>query len=189
VEAGVGGAALGVGGGAGQALDVVGEPVEVGRRGALGREGRRLAGDRGAVVGEVAQVVHAEVAQPREQSRLGGLDGRVHERPAVAAAARLDEAGAAQADERLAQGDGGDPELGGELGLARELVAVAEDADADRVRQPPLDLGDPPAAVERREHRVARTRREVARHGGLTDYIWLHRFRAVQPPANGRFRL
>jgi hypothetical protein len=165
VEAGVGGAALGVRRGGVEPLEVLGQPLEVGARRPLGGERGRRAGDRGVVVGEVAEVVDAQLREAVEEACLGGLGGRVDERAAVAPAPRLDQPGRSQADERLAQRDGGDAELGGQLGLARQLVTVAEHADADRVREPPLDLGDTAAPVERREHRVARTRGNVARHG------------------------
>ena len=160
-----------------QPLDVLAEPLEVGVGRPLGRQPRRRAGDRRAVVGEVAQLVDAQLGEPLEQPRLRRLGRRVHERAAVAAAARLDQPGAPQADERLAQRDGRHAELGGELGLGGQLVAVAEHAArGSRRDEPPLHLGHPPALVERREHGVARARRQMARHRGLTDYIWLHRF-------------
>jgi hypothetical protein len=164
VEARVGGAALGIGRRARQPLDVLRQSLQVGAGCPLGGEGRGGPGDRGAVVGEVAQVVDAQLGEALEQPRLRRGRRRVHERPAVAPAARPDEPRAPEPDERLPQRDGGDAELGGELGLARQLVPVAEHAAPDGVGEPALDRGDPAAPVERREHRVARTRGDMARH-------------------------
>ena len=164
VEARVGGAPLGARRRARQPLDVLREPPQVGLRRPLRREPRRRAGDRRAVVGQVAQLVDAQLGEALEQPRLRRLGRRVHERAAVAAAARLDQPGAPEADERLAQRDGRHAELRGELGLGGQLVAVAEHPDPDRVGQPPLDLRHPPALVERGEHGAARARRQMTRH-------------------------
>ena len=85
---------------------------------------------------EVAQLVDAQLGEPLEQARVGRLGRRVHERAAVAAAPRLHQPGAPQPDQRLAQRDGRDAQLRRQLRLGGELVAVAEHADADRVREP-----------------------------------------------------
>ena len=164
VEARVGRPALGLGHGPRQPLHVLGQPLEVGGGRPLRRERGRGAGDRGAVVGEVAQVVDAQLGEPLDQARVRGVGRRVHERAAVAPAPRLDEAGAAQPHERLAQRDGRDAELRCQLGLARQLIAVAEHPGPDRVREPALDLRHPPAPIERREHRLARAQGEMTRH-------------------------
>ena len=166
VEARVGGAPLGRGLRARQPLDVLRQPRDVRLRRARGRQLGRRARDRRAVVGQVAQLVHAQLRQPLEQPRVRRLGRRVHERAAGAPAPGLHQAGPPQPLERLAQGDRRHAELRRQLRLGGQLVAVAEHADADRVGQPPLDLRHPPARVERSEHGAARARRQMARHRG-----------------------
>ena len=63
----------------------------------------------------------------------------------------------AQLGQRVAQGHRGDVEHRGQLGLRRQLLAVAEQAQGDRAAHPPDDgLAAERAVVERREHRSPR---------------------------------
>ena len=177
MEALVGGAALDRAGRGGQPLDVLLQALEIRGRGPVGRQLRHGGRHGGPVVGEVAQLVDAERTEPVEQATVRRP---AHERPAVASPPRLHEPRPPQAGEGLAQGDGRHAELGGEVALRRQLVALAEDPAVDRVREPALDLRHAPPADRAGRARCA----GWWRAGGwatsgepiLTDDIWVHRF-------------
>ena len=134
---------------AAQPLDVLLQALEVRRRGPVGRQLRHGGRHGGPVVGEVAQLVDAERAEPVEQATVRRP---AHERPAVASPPRLHEPGPAQAGERLAQRDRRHAELGGEVALRRQLVALAE--DAPRRSRPQAGARPPPRAPRSRAGRA-----------------------------------
>ena len=81
----------------------------------------------------------ALAGMPRSRSRstaTGGAAGAPDERAAGPAAPGLREALLAQARQRFPQGHGGHAELGGELGLGRELLPVHEQAELDGLAHP-----------------------------------------------------
>ncbi len=138
------------GGGRAQPLDLLLQALDLVRLRALGGELGGGAGDRPALIAEVAQLADAEALQ-----RRAGVGGRLGEAAAAAAAAGDDQALAAQDRERLAQRDGGDAELGGELGFRRQALAVLQQPEADRVTEPAGDeLRAAAGILQRREHRA-----------------------------------
>jgi hypothetical protein len=137
------------------------QPADLPDRGAgRGQAGRRR-GDRRLRVAQLAEVRGAELGQPG----VGELGERVvagpDEAAAAPSAARLDQAQFAQLRERVPQGHRRDVEHRGQVGLRRELLAVAEQAERDRAAHPPDDgLAAQRAVVERREHGAPRVAAE-----------------------------
>ncbi len=130
-------------------------------RGAAGGQPGRGRGHRPVGVAELAQVGGAELGQ----SGVGQFRERVvagtHEAAATPAAAGLHQAELTQLGQRVAEGDRRDVEHGRELGLGRQLLTVAEQAQGDRAAHPPDDgLAAERAVVERREHRAPRVAAE-----------------------------
>ncbi len=94
----------------------------------------------------------------------------------VAPAPGVHEALVAQRDERLAGRDDGDAEAAGELGFARQALAVAQHAGHDRVGEALLDELGAARAVERREDDRARG---VGAAGGLRHPTSRHSISSV----------
>ena len=167
----------------GEAVDDVAQPGDLAR----GRPARREPGRRrrdGAVhVPELAQVRGAELGQPR----VGQVGQRVvpgpHEAAAAAAPPGLDQAAQAQVGERVAQGDRGDVEHQGQVGLRGQLLPVAQQAQRDGAADPADDGGAAQGAVvEGREHRPPRV---AAEHLHVPTSP-VHRRRRVFHPAPPR---
>ena len=101
------------------------------------------------VVADVAQFMQGH--QPERVLQAVGVVGRPDERPASAPAAGLDQAHRSECGERLAKGHRRDAELPGQLALGREAFPVEQQAQPDRVGQPPGHSIGTAAGVERRE--------------------------------------
>ena len=137
------------------------ERLEVVLARAVGGDFRRRARDRRGVQGEVADLDAAEIAQSRVDEGARGIPVVRHEAAAVATSTRLHESLVAHALKRLAGGDDRDPEALGELGLARQSLAVTQHAGHDRVGEPLLD-----EFGAARWRRAARRRRRASRRLG-----------------------
>jgi hypothetical protein len=121
------------------------------RFGALRGEACGGTGDGRPVVAQIAQLLGAPASEMRQQPFLDGAFGDGHEASAAAPPAGGDETPLAQCHQRFAQRHGGDAELGGEFGLAGQLLAVGEQSELDGVAQPPYHRIDSCLRADRSE--------------------------------------
>jgi hypothetical protein len=118
----------------------VADSVEAGnvfRGGPLGGQAGRSTGYRGVVVAEVTQLGEAQLVQPVADDLGGDLLLGPDEAAAAAAAPGVDQPAQPERGQRLADRGGGDAEDPGQVGLARELLRVGQQAERDRVGEPP----------------------------------------------------
>jgi hypothetical protein len=161
VEAAVGAALCGRRRRRRQPVDDLPQPGDLADRGTSRRQPGGGRGDRPVDVAELAQVGGAELGEPGlGQFRKGVVPG-AHEAAAAAAAAGLHEAELAQVGQRVAEGHRRDVQQSRQLGLRRELLPVAEQAEGDRAADAAHDcLAAERAVVQGGEHRASRVAAE-----------------------------
>ena len=134
-------------------------PVQGALRGQFGRR----AGHRCPVVADVLQFVHGQQPQHRLDLHGLGIVRRPDERPARAAAPRLDQAQVPEHGQCLAKGHRGYPELAGQLAFRGQPLTIQEQPEGDGLGEPPGHGFGPAARVQRREERASPDGRERGR--------------------------
>ena len=116
------------------------------------------------MVEKVAKLVGRVAAQtlPRSLVRVGS--GHSDETAAPSAAPCLHQSCAPEFNECLPEGDRGHAKLGGKLRFGRELLAIGQHAELDRLDKPAFDGSRPAITFQRREDAARDVEWDMAWH-------------------------